>query len=176
VIARLERSAGALALIAAVGAALSGADRAGGALARRATAKACPVTLPNRRLPPPPARGALPPVPPIWDGNGKLWVKLWPLGVMVVSPLVVNPDGSYSFKIPWWRATRGSLSIVARRLDETAKPVRGAAPGGYGSTGFQPSAVNFSTQGCWRVTGRVGSASLSFVTLVVTPAGNGYGS
>ena len=40
-------------------------------------------------------------------------------------------------------------------------------PDGYGVTGFQASAVTFPTEGCWEVTGRVGNASLTFVTLVL---------
>jgi hypothetical protein len=37
----------------------------------------------------------------------------------------------------------------------------------YGDIGFQPSYLIFSTPGCWEVTGRVGEASLTFVTRVV---------
>jgi hypothetical protein len=40
-------------------------------------------------------------------------------------------------------------------------------PDGYGATGFQASAVSYPTEGCWEVTGRVGDASLTFVTLVL---------
>jgi len=32
---------------------------------------------------------------------------------------------------------------------------------------MQPTELIFPTEGCWEVTGRVGDASLTFVTLVV---------
>jgi hypothetical protein len=38
---------------------------------------------------------------------------------------------------------------------------------GYDETGFQPTVVLFAGPGCWEVTGRVGGATLTFVTLVV---------
>jgi len=37
----------------------------------------------------------------------------------------------------------------------------------YGDAGFQASGVIFPTEGCWQVTGRVGTASLTFVTVVL---------
>ena len=42
-----------------------------------------------------------------------------------------------------------------------------ARPEGYGEIGFQPTGILFAGPGCWEVTGRVGDASLTFVTLVV---------
>jgi hypothetical protein len=144
------------------------------ALGGPASPKACPVTLPNGKAPPSSVRARLPPVPPVFDGNGKLWVKLWPLGVIVAKPNVIDSDGSIGIKLPWWRGVAGTLTVSARRLDANAPPVRGDVPSGYGRTGFQPSGVVFPTQGCWQVTGRIGSVKLVFVTLVVKAAGNGY--
>jgi hypothetical protein len=40
-------------------------------------------------------------------------------------------------------------------------------PSGYGDSGFQATGIIFPTEGCWEVTGRVGEASLTFVTLVI---------
>jgi len=173
----LRRGAVGLAIVAAAGAVAVAAGAAGNAVSAsgaHGTAKTCPVTLPNGQQPPAAALSALPPVPPEWDGNGKLWVKLWPHGVMVATKATTAPDGSFGFKIPWWRATTGTLTVTSTRLDARSQAVPGDVPDGYGSTGFQVSGVSFSTQGCWRVTGRVGKTSLSFVTLVVTAAGNGY--
>jgi hypothetical protein len=158
----------------AAGACLVGLVRGAAADDGRASAT-CPVTLPNREPPQAAALKAVPPIPPVWDGNGKLWVKLWPRGVMVATPATTAPDGSFAFKIPWWRATTGTLAITEVRLDAHAPRIRNALGAGYGLTGFEPSGIAFPTQGCWRVTGHVGRASLSFVTLVVTVAGNGYG-
>jgi len=66
----------------------------------------------------------------------------------------------------WRRGVRGQLRIEGRRLDESAPPLRADIPAGYGDFGFQASALIFPTPGCWEVTGRVGAASLTFVTLV----------
>ena len=82
-------------------------------------------------------------------------------------PGFVLRDGSLQMKFPWWRGVQGELSIAGRRLDTTAPPLRADIPGGYGASGFQASALTFPTPGCWEVTGRVGSASLTFVVDVV---------
>jgi hypothetical protein len=71
------------------------------------------------------------------------------------------------WKLGWWRSVSGPLHISGRRLDAAAAPLRTQVPSGYGDTGFQSSGVYFPTPGCWEVTGTVGAASLSFVTLVV---------
>ncbi len=139
-----------------------------------ATSKTCAVTLPNAKKPPSTANTALPPVPPVFHGNGKLWVKLWPLGVIVARSNVVDHDGSIDIKLPWWRRVSGTLTINGTRLDAQAPPVKADVPSGYGNSGFQPSGVVFPTEGCWKVTGRVGTARLVFVALVVRAEKNGY--
>jgi hypothetical protein len=82
----------------------------------------------------------------------------------------VEADGSIGWKLGWWRFASGMVTITGRRLDATAPPLRGSAPDGYGSTGFQASGVYFPTEGCWEVTGTVGDAKLSFVTFVLREA------
>ncbi|HEV2124314.1 MAG TPA: hypothetical protein VGW38_16290 [Chloroflexota bacterium] len=69
-------------------------------------------------------------------------------------------------KWAWYRYARGKPTIEGRRLDAPAPPLRADIPEGY-SGGFQPMYLIFPTAGCWEVTGRVGGASLTFVTLVV---------
>ena len=64
------------------------------------------------------------------------------------------------------RLGRGQLRIEGRRLDAPASPLRAHVPNGYGEIGFQATALVFSSPGCWEVTGRVGDASLTFVTKV----------
>jgi hypothetical protein len=62
------------------------------------------------------------------------------------------------------------LTIEARRLDGKAPPLRADIPDGYGDKGFQPSGIHFPTEGCWKVTGTVGNAKLTFVTLILRAA------
>jgi hypothetical protein len=122
----------------------------------------CPVTRPRPWAPPPGvSRGAL------TYGNGKLWVGLWPHGVIEAGGQFVNEDGSVSMKFPWWRNVSGYLRITGRRVDGHAPPLRADVPDGYGTTGFQASGVVFPTPGCWQVIGKAGTASLTFVTFVI---------
>jgi outer membrane murein-binding lipoprotein Lpp len=129
------------------------------ALARRVAAvDPCPITRPNGSVPPGSTFGAE------FHGNGALWVGLPPANVVVREP---EADGSISDKFGWWRAVSGQLRIEGRRLDGTAPPLRAGVPDGYGDSGFQSSGIIFPTEGCWEVTGRVGDASLTFVTLAL---------
>lgn len=125
--------------------------------------RGCPVTIANGSTPPgeTPSRDA--------HGNGLLWTGLWPRGTIVATPEYVRPDGSIRMKFWWWRGpgVRGRLSIAGRRLDAPAPPLRARIPRGYGLTGFQATAIIFPTEGCWKVTGTAGEASLTFVTLVL---------
>ncbi|MCP9487321.1 MAG: hypothetical protein MSC30_15850 [Gaiellaceae bacterium MAG52_C11] len=80
-----------------------------------------------------------------------------------------EPDGSLFAKIPWYRGIRGKLRLTAARLDASAPSPRIHIPGGYGSYGFQSTGISFPSAGCWRITGSVDRARLTFVTLVLTP-------
>jgi hypothetical protein len=140
---------------------------------------ACAVTLPNGSTPP----GESP--SPDTHGNGKLWAAVSRTGVFRVAPKsapeylgpggeiavdgVIGPDGSVGIKAPWWRGrgVRGRVRLRARRLDAPAPRLdRTVPPSGYGMTGFQAMGLTLPTTGCWRVTGSVGHARLTFVTLV----------
>jgi len=79
----------------------------------------------------------------------------------------ITPDGSLGMKFGWTRGVGGKLRIEGRRLDAPASALRSDIPNGYGEIGFQATSLVFSTPGCWAVTGRVGDASLTFVTKVV---------
>lgn len=128
-------------------------------------AEDCPVTEPTRAP------------PEIGDrlfgwgsahGNDDLWVGgLGYEGITAVGESFVEDDGSIGMKYGWWRNVRGQLEITGRRLDGDAPPLEAGAPDGYGETGFQASGVLFPTEGCWEVTGTVGSSSLTFVTFVI---------
>lgn len=134
-------------------------------------AEACPVTEPNGRRPPDPERvaggtglGGY--------GNDALWTNVWMWGEggVPVPDSHVLPDGSLGpMKWAWYRYTPGHLNITGRRLDAPAPPLQVEHPGDYGERGFRPVGLIFPTGGCWEITGRVGEASLTFVTLVVPP-------
>lgn len=130
-----------------------------------AGAKRCPVTRPDTAPTPPGSRlfG--------WrnsHGNGKLWVGgLWEDGVVAADHRFIQEDGSVDMKFGWWRSISGDLTITGRRLDEQAPPLEAHIPSGYGDTGFQATGVTFPTEGCWEVTGKVGTTTLTFVTFVI---------
>jgi len=123
----------------------------------------CPLTIANRTAPPNSSD---------WGhedshGNGKLWTLFWPHNVVIADSGYIEDDGSIRMKWPWWRGVPGTLSVTGRRIDGPGRPLRFEIPEGYGKSGFQPSSLYFSTEGCWEVTGHVGNTSLTFVTLVV---------
>jgi hypothetical protein len=81
-------------------------------------------------------------------------------------PLPAIPyDGGYYFKVGWRRGVAGPLTIDLERLDG---PGSGYAeiPDGYPQTGMQASGIVVSAPGCWRVTGHLDDATLSFVSHV----------
>jgi hypothetical protein len=123
----------------------------------------CPVTAPNgHRYADEPAE--------VSHGNENLVTELWPCGRVDFrpgGPGCVEPDGYLGMKWPWWRSVRGPLTIEGRRLDGSAGPLQAHISKGYDEAGFQPTGVLFAGPGCWEVTGRVGDAALTFVTLVV---------
>jgi hypothetical protein len=140
---------------------------------------ACPVTVPNGSAPPGESGS------PDRHGNGRLWASVYRTGVFRVAPRsapeylgrggeiavdgVLGPDGSVGIKAPWWRGpgVRGPVRLRARRLDAPAPRVdRTVPPSGYGMTGFQAMGLSLPSTGCWKVTGSVGDAKLTFVTLV----------
>ena len=128
------------------------------------TPAACPVTLPSD------SQSATARFGPNSFGNEALSTELWPQGRVVFEPGgpgFIGPDGSLTMKFPWVRLVRGQLPITGRRLDAPGPPLQADIPEGYGDSGFQATALIFPTESCWEVTGRVGDASLTFVTLVV---------
>jgi hypothetical protein len=125
------------------------------------SATGCAPTSPNGSTPPGQTRSDQ------HHGGSDLWVVLWPDGVIAAGSSHQRPDGSIAMKFPWWRGSIGELTISGVRLDAAAPPLRAEIPSGYGDSGFQASGLIFPTEGCWEVTGRAGSAALTFVVLVV---------
>jgi hypothetical protein len=127
---------------------------------------ACPITDANGSTPP----GEQP--YELHHGNGQLWSVLWPDGTIVFQPGgpgEIRADGSLAMKFPWWRGegVRGRIEITGRLLDREGADAYAEIPTGYGETGFHPTAIVFSGEGCWEVTGRVGEAKLTFVQRVL---------
>jgi hypothetical protein len=133
----------------------------------------CPVTIP----------------PPGWKatgpaygrghfnyGNAHIRAELyWPRGILTAGTLpnggsmaVIERDGWIRLKLGWWRGVPGRLVITGGRLDRPGRHVRADVPpnASYGDTGFIPSYVIFPSVGCWRVVGKQGGASLTFVVKV----------
>jgi len=124
--------------------------------------RACTVSTPGGPTPP----AGLPPAPYI--GNGRVWVGLWPHGLVIVPRSNIGRDGELRMKFMWWRGStaRGLLHISGNDVASGA-PLR-ARSRGYGLAGFNASSIFFPGPGCYRVTGRAGGARLTFVTLVRT--------
>jgi hypothetical protein len=130
----------------------------------------CQVTIPPRATPPNAGATRV----AFNYGGPNLRVQLsWPNGTLVAGLLpdggsyaTVDPDGSISTKVGWWRGRPGQLRIDGRRLDAGAPPLRAHVPEGYTTRGFQPSGITFPAVGCWRVTGAVAGSRLSFVVRV----------
>jgi hypothetical protein len=131
---------------------------------RTAEAVTCPLTVPNGAAPRDDSDAGMN------HGNGRLWTALWPHNVVIATPAYQGKDGAVGMKWPWWRGVRGTLTIEGRRLDGKAPSLRADIPDGYGDKGFQPSGIHFPTEGCWKVTGTVGNAKLTFVTLILRAA------
>jgi hypothetical protein len=123
----------------------------------------CPLTVPNGRRPP----GEEP--SPQDHGNGALWTS-FPLGGRIVArPPFIRRDGSMRIKFPWWgsRIAGGELKITSRSLDRPGRFAgAGISPGQTGAPHFWASAIIFPTEGCWRINGTAGRASLTFVVSV----------
>jgi hypothetical protein len=129
------------------------------------TLEDCPVTSPNGSAPPGETPNAA------HHGNGDLWTALWQDETVIFEPEgpgIRDADGSLRMKWPFWRAVVGDLQVHGRRLDEHAPAMRPMILDGYGDTGFQATVLIFPTPGCWEVTAQVGTASLAFVTRVVS--------
>ena len=91
-------------------------------------------------------------------------VKLSTLGVLRGTEGLSSPEPR---QYHLHRLSEGRLEISGRLLDDPAPPLRAVVPAGYGRLGFQSSGVSFPSEGCWKLTGRVGSTALTFVVSVV---------
>jgi hypothetical protein len=75
-------------------------------------------------------------------------------------------------KIGWFRAIPGDVSVTAESQDLPSARFQadvGTAQD-YGPTGFAARALEFSSAGCWRITGILGPARLSMTLEVAAPS------
>jgi hypothetical protein len=95
-------------------------------------------------------------------------VGLWPHGLVIVPADDISRSGVLRMKFMWYRgpSVHGILHISGSQID--ANGVVHGRTADYGLTGFNASSIYFTEQGCYRVTGTAGGATLSFVTLVRT--------
>jgi hypothetical protein len=149
-----------LVVLAVAGASFAATNRSD---AKSTRTSSCPVTLPNHPVKPPLGVSRK-----LGYRQGQLAVELWPLGVTVMQKRDIPVDGALGVKVGWYRYGRGKLTITATRLDKPGRATRTLVPSGYGSTGFQSSAVYLPSEGCWKVTATVGHSHLSYVTVVLT--------
>jgi hypothetical protein len=74
-------------------------------------------------------------------------------------------SGDRNNKVIWIRPQGTQLEVTGHRLDANAEPLRAHIPCCYPG-GFQITALYFSTDGCWEVTAKAGTGTLTFVTVV----------
>jgi hypothetical protein len=105
-------------------------------------------------------------------GTTRLWVKIPPGGILHVQR---GEDGTLWDKLAWTPdRDRGlQLTVSGRRLDAPGRMRVLGVNWGYSYTaagrgkGGWASAVEFPAPGCWRITGRAGTATVSYVVKVV---------
>jgi hypothetical protein len=130
------------------------------------TVPPCDVTAPNGFV----ADGGEP--APGSFGNPKVSLGpfgLWPNGTVVFrlgGSGFVTSEGWLGMKFGWQVGVPGPLTVEGRRLDGPALPLRAESGGRSSNDVFQATYLIFPAPGCWEVTGRVGDASLTFVTRV----------
>lgn len=130
----------------------------------------CPVTAPNHHAPPVGSDSLPPGAAPFWYGNSSLGTSLWPEGRVVFrpdGPGAVLSDGSLRMKFFWLKRPGLPLHVSGHRVDDNSVQLRAQVNSEFTAQGMQPSHLIFPTPGCWRVTAKVGSEMLSFVTAVI---------
>jgi hypothetical protein len=126
----------------------------------------CPVTRPNRVLPPAPGQG----FPGLRYGNGLLSTAVSSDGGLLTQR---DQNGTSSTKLAWLprKGFTGTLTVGGERLDAAAPPMRVLAVYWGHDTqtgrGGWATPVVFPSEGCWRITGRVRDVTVSYVVRVM---------
>jgi hypothetical protein len=132
----------------------------------------CSVTVPQDPpfVPPDPYSPTSPFPNHFWYGTNSLWALLPTSGAWAGLP---HDTHGYGQKVFWWREgyiwneePEPEITVTAERLDAPATPFKvvggtNAYAGDIGSAML--TGANFSTLGCWKVTGKYKDAELSFV-------------
>jgi hypothetical protein len=83
-------------------------------------------------------------------GTGSIWTSPRSL---TTKPWRNDSSGEYRLKMPWFRTKPGRLKLTGKRIDGAGRfRAETAKPGEYAPTGFEPSVLMFSTEGCWKIT------------------------
>ncbi|MGI8586529.1 MAG: hypothetical protein ACR2M0_02425 [Chloroflexia bacterium] len=103
---------------------------------------------------------------PSCHGNGTLWTTFPPDGRV---PATSNSVGALETTFGWWEAPgiTDVLTVQGRRIDAPAPPLLAKIPAGAEGGGFHQITVVFPTAGCWEITGKAGTAGLTFVVQVI---------
>lgn len=103
-------------------------------------------------------------------GSSRLWVTLPSAGILRVQRNQPD-DGMVGTKLGWIpdRNRNLTLTVSGQRLDAPGRMVVRAIFWGHSSAGrgSWASAVAFPRGGCWRITGRAGPTTLSYVVRVL---------
>jgi hypothetical protein len=85
-------------------------------------------------------------------GSGTIWT---PPRSLSEQPGYSTEERYYRLKMPWLRSKPGRLKLTGTRVDGAGRFWADTAkPGEYPSVGFEPSALMFSTGGCWKIIAR----------------------
>jgi hypothetical protein len=76
-----------------------------------------------------------------------VWTRLPKTGVVPA----FRDEAGLSTKFPWWRLQPGNLTVTASLMTAQGDFTAGFPASGYSSTGFIPSELTFSSEGCWEV-------------------------
>jgi hypothetical protein len=103
-------------------------------------------------------------------GNGLLSTRVASIGTLIVQR---EADGTLFTKLGWLphKGLRGTLTVTGERLDAPGRMrvlgvYWGYASSGPGAHGSWASAVEFPSEGCWRISGRVRDVTLTYVVRV----------
>jgi hypothetical protein len=100
-----------------------------------------------------------------WIGRDDLYVRTQ---TRAYGGFWMPKERSYHFKIAWYRASDGRITVVGRRRgghNRTKLEIRGTWSS-YPAPGIAPSTLIFARRGCWDITARLNGSTVSFTLAV----------